>query len=57
MTFNASLMVEVTRNIYLVSTPYTWWISYRHVEKKQEDSWLNFQGMGQGFSHKNGLSL
>ena len=46
MTFYASLLVEVTRNISLVSTPYTWWISYVYFEVKQEDNWLNFQVYG-----------
>ena len=46
VTFYAYLLVEVTRNISLVSTPYMWWISYMCFEVKHEDRWLNFQGMG-----------
>ena len=46
MTIYAYLLVEVTRNISIVSTQYTWWISYIYFEVKHEDRWLNFQNMG-----------
>ena len=51
MTFCAYLLVEVIRNISIVSTPYMRWISYMCFEVKQEDRWLNFQGMGQSKSN------
>ena len=51
LMFHAFLLVEVTRNIFLVSIAYTWWISYRYFEVNQEDSWLNFQCMGQSKSN------
>jgi hypothetical protein len=46
MTFYAYLLVEVTMNISIVSTPYMWWISYMSFEVKQEDKWLNFPRHG-----------
>ena len=36
--FVHSLLVEVPMNISVVSTPYTWWISYVNFEVKQEDN-------------------
>ena len=47
MTFYAYLLVEVTRNISIVSTPYMWWIRYMYFVVKQENRWINFQGIGQ----------
>jgi hypothetical protein len=37
MTFYAYVLVEVTRNISLVGTPYMWWKSYMCFEVKKED--------------------
>ena len=46
MTFYAYLVVDVTRDVSLVSTPYMWQISYTYFDVKHDDSGLNLQGMG-----------